>query len=381
MGKRDAATRCLIYLTLVCIPASAQERVRVDLRGWGYKSPQSDASRFQTQLSYQIISVAPNGEVVVGFVTRDRTGLATRELPSLSLHVLRFAKDGKLLSQGSVPTQNWYANAVFYGSNNTLLIRAGTKLYLFSVNMEQLAEKELPPTPDSGMIDWIIRPLPDRDAFLLYHYRRADTSIALLRWSDLKPTKECAYNPYDELLSVSKRNLLSFRPGGAKDPLGRTAEVSEICGSSRFAYSWRGDATSAALLDDDSLILAGGRSSVSVVADGKVRWTDAFDRKSDVISSHVEVSADSQMIAIAVEKFAGGSQFLDISQKLKGVRIAVYQAKNGKKISESVVNPSPTDGFDYALSPNGDVLAIVSDGFVEILSLNKQSTDLESRPR
>jgi hypothetical protein len=235
--------------------------------------------------------------------------------------------------------------------------------------MERLADKDLPLTSDSGMIDWKIRPLPSRNTFLLYNYRGTETSIALLRWSDLKPVKECAYDPNDQLLSVSQSNLLSFRPGGSKDPLGRTVIVTEICGSSRFSYSWEGNATSAALIDDDTFILAGGSSSVGIVAGNKVRWTDAFDRKSDVVNSHVEVTADSQIVAIAVKKFEGGSKFLDISPKLKSVKIVVYQAASGKKILECTVNPPPSDGFDYALSPDGDVLAIVSDGFLEIVQL------------
>jgi|SRR5579863_6002018 len=363
------AARCLVCLISACLQVSAQQHVRVDLRQWGYKSPETAESRFQTKLSSQTISVGPSGEIVAGFVTRDRTELARRDIPPLSLHVLRFAKNGKFLAQGAVPTPSWYENAVFEGSHDTLLIRAGTELYLFSLKMERLADKDLPPTPNSGMIDWKIRPLSDRDAFLLYNYRKADTSVALLRWSDLRPIKQCAYDSNNQLLSVFKTNLLSFRHGGAKDPLRRTAEVSEICGPSRFTYSWEGDSTNAALVDDDTFILAGGSSSVSVVVGDKVRWKDAFDRKSDIVSSHVEVSADSQLLAIAVKRFAGGSRVLDVSRKLKTVRIIVYQAKSGKKVFESTVNPSPSDSFDFALSPDGGVLAIVSDGFVEIIQL------------
>lgn len=213
--------RCLICLLLFCVPVLGQVPVRVDLREWLYQSPGNARERFQAQLSSHIISVASTGEVLVGFVTRDRTGLATRALPPLSFHILRFAKNGNLLSQGTVPTASWYENAVFYGSKDTLLIRAGTKLYLFSLKMEQLAVKDLPLTPNSGMVDWKVEPLPARDAFVLYNYRRADTSIALVSWTDLKPIRQCDYDPDGQLLSVSKRNLLSFRPGGAKEPLKR----------------------------------------------------------------------------------------------------------------------------------------------------------------
>ncbi len=102
-----------------------------------------------------------------------------------------------------------------------------------------------------------------------------------------------------------------------------------------------------------------------------MQWADAFDRKSDVVSNHVEVSADSQLLAIAVKRLAGGSRFLDISQKLKTIRIIVYRAKSGKRVLEYTANPSPSSNFDFALSPEGDSLAVVSDGFLEIVPLER----------
>jgi len=366
---------CLIFAALFGSQASGQVH-RVDLREWGYKPPENSSETFRTQLSSQIISVGQNGEMVAGFVTRDRTGLATRELPPLSLHVVRFAKNGQFVLQASVPTPSWQENAIFYGASGELLIRTGTRLTLFSSNMERVTQRDLPLTPNSHLINWKIIPLPSRRAFLLYHFRSADTSIALFNWNDSKPLKECSYSQNDNLLSASNMNILSWHPSGRDNPLSREIEVSEICGPSRFSYSWDGEPLSAALADDSSIILAGGGPSVSFVVGGKVLWKDVFNKKSDVVSNHVEVSADGRFIAVAVKKFKGGSQFLDIPRMLKSIRVVVYVAKSGRKALEVPIDPTrSSSSFDFALSPSGDILAILSDGFLEIVATSLTPDD------
>jgi len=366
-----AVLRCSICAVVLSIQMFSQVSRRVDLREWGYRPPESATSHFQVQLPSQIVSIGKDGGVVVGFVTRDRTGLATRDLPPLSLHVIRFATNGKFLSQGTIPTPSWHENAIFVGNGDTLLIRTGTRLYLFSSNMERLADKDLSATPNSVLTDWRIYPLPSRNSFLLYNYLRASTSIALLNWRDLRSIKECPYSPYDRVLAVSNKNILSIHPSLAKNPLRRTVELSEICGPSNSSYSWEGDPTNAALIDDGGLILAGGGSSIISVVDNKVRWTEMFDKKFEIVSNHIEVSADGRLLAAAIKKLGGGNRLLDISRSLRSIKIIVYQADTGKRTVEVSVTPTPSSVFDFALSPEGDSLAVVSDGYVEIVPLKQ----------
>jgi hypothetical protein len=117
------------------------------------------------------------------------------------------------------------------------------------------------------------------------------------------------------------------------------------------------------------VLVAGGGSAVRFVVDGRIRWTDLLDKKSDVISDHVEVSSDSQLVAISVKRLTGGSRLFDISRHLKSTRVIVYQAKSGTRALEVFADPTPCSSFDFALSPQGDTLAIVSDEFVEIVPL------------
>ena len=75
---------------------------------------------------------------------------------------------------------------------------------------------------------------------------------------------------------------------------------------------------------------------------------------------------------IAVEKLAGGSRLLDIPRKLKALRVIVYEVKTGKKVSDIPLQSSSSSEFDFALSPAGNVLAIVLDGFLEIVPVKEQ---------
>jgi hypothetical protein len=356
---------CVLFSGL---QVGAQVR-RVDLREWGYKSPEKPRQVFLAQLSSHMISIAENGDVLVGFVTHDRTGLVTREIPALSFHVLRFTSGGAFLSQKTFPTASWHENAVLAGIDGNVLIRTGDKLRLFSADFESLAERELPPTPKGVFLKWQIFPLGNRTAFVLYR----DSSIELVDWRGLKTIKNCAFNPFESLHSAAQKNLLSFHGSPPSDPLLRRVEVDEICGPAQFSYSWVGDPVDATLVNDDDIFLAGGGSTVRYVVKGQVQWKDAFDKKNDSVSDQVEVDGDGQLVAIAVKRFAGGSEGLDIAPKLKAASMVVYQVSSGRRILETRVEPPRPSQFGFALSPKGDVLAIMSDGFLEIIPIKGHS--------
>jgi hypothetical protein len=362
----SVAVRLSICLVVAALPMAAQEPRRIDLRAYGYQLDTPPRLLLLVGSSPQIVSVGRNDETTVGFVTRGRKELARRELPSLDLHVLRFAKDGGLLFQGTIPTSSWDHNAIISGSNGTLLIRTDTKLGLYSPALERLAEMDLPSTLSSFTVTWDISPLPNRKEFLLIRY----SSIRLLDWSDLRPIRECATKEFRLPSSASNKEVLFLSSDPRDDPDRQMVEITELCGQSHFTYSWakHREPYGAVLVNDSSILLAGGSSSISLVAGNEVRWTDRFDRKSDVVSHHVEVSADGQTLAIAVIRFKrkGWYEFFDMAAKVKSTRLVVYQAQSGKRISEIFVNPNPSLMFDFGLSPAGDILSILSDGFLEI---------------
>ncbi len=173
---------------------SFAQKHHIDLTEWGCK-PRPNF-RPVVQRYSQCISVGPGGRVAVGFVTRDRTGLATRTLPPLSLHVIQFGSEGAFLRQDIVPTSSWDDNSILFTARGDLLVRSGEKLRLFSAMILQMSEIELKTTTYSPIISWEIFPRADRSAVLLYNFRREETSLQLLNSVDLAPLKRCVYDPY-----------------------------------------------------------------------------------------------------------------------------------------------------------------------------------------
>lgn len=369
-----------LRVCLVCVFSAASgfatELPRVDLHKWGYTTGEQPASSgFVPTSVFHLVSVGMNGDIIVGFLTRDRKGLTTRELPAFSLHVLRFREDGMLLSQTAIPTENRNENAVFSGIDGRILVRAGSKLDLFSDKFELLAKKDLASTPGSAFYKWKIFPLPERAAFLLYEFQRDNTSTELVDWHDLQSVRRCSLHQHNQLLSVSRNNVLWLHPTPGNAPLLRSIEISKICGPSQLSYSWKDRSTHAELITDQSIIVAGGAgsSTVDYVKSGKIQWTDSFNKKSDVISNHVEVSSAGTTVALEVNTLTGGSTLLDIPRKLKQIRMIVYKANSGRRALNLSVKGSAPKEFDFALSPKGDVLAIVSDGYLQTVHVVSNS--------
>lgn len=378
MNRILTAGACAVCLVASCLRVSAQQGKRINLREWGYKphEPRTRDIPIRVTGPSNIISIGENSEIAVGFVTHDRWGLASRELPPLSFNIVKFNKAGKFLSQSKLPTPSWGGNSVFYGANNEMLVRTGTKLLALSPSMKPVAEMELPDTEDGYSVMWLIYPLPNRTAFLLGKYGPHRDSIALRRWDNLKVIKKCPAGNW--LQGASDDSVLFMHPGNKSEyeRLPNTVEASKICGGPpRFSYSWKytdANPDRATLIGDDNLLLAGLGSIIRFVAHGKVQWEDKFNKKHDTVSPEVKISSDGRFAAIAVQRFIGGSRLFDINAHLKAVRIIVYEISSGKNILEIPVEPTPAEatpsyGFDFALSPAGDLLAVVSDGFLRIV--------------
>lgn len=362
----NALVSFLIVFATVDLEAQTH---RIDLKKWGYKSRPVRTQVFQ-EFS-PVVSVALDGKVAVAFVTRDRTGLVTRDLPAFALHVLRFTSTGEFMDERVVPTSTWNQNAIFFTSTGGLLVKAGSKLELFSSQMKPIAEKETTPTKDSPLVSWRIFPNRDQTAFLAYNFRRESTSIELLSADDLHSLEHCLYDPHDRLLAFSDDVMLSFLPTLSSDPLGREIEVKRLCARDvEYTYRWHGDPVSATLVRGHDVLLAGGGPEVRFLTAGASEplWKITFGRH-DSVSDHVEVSKTGMTIALTVKTLVGGNQFFDVPSHLNSERIVVLRSANGNKVKEITIESKAPSVFGFALSPDGKTLAIAADSSLEIHSI------------
>ncbi len=72
--------------------------------------------------------------------------------------------------------------------------------------------------------------------------------------------------------------------------------------------------------------------------------------------------------AFTVDTWRGGSRFFDISGKLVGRRIVVYDEK-GHELASVPVSTAYKLDFDFCLSPDGHRLAILDEGEVTVVDM------------
>jgi hypothetical protein len=153
----------------------------------------------------------------------------------------------------------------------------------------------------------------------------------------------------------------------------RQIAVSRFCGPLQFGYEWRNDkgahADNATLIDDNHFVLAGtGSSSIEFFDRGVRQWSDSFNRKHDQIQlqSRIAIDDNGDRFAVLVQTYVGGSNFFDINGNLKTERIVVYSSASGKRLAEVPIEKLKSNVFNFQLSPDGKLLAILSDGELEL---------------
>jgi hypothetical protein len=67
----------------------------------------------------------------------------------------------------------------------------------------------------------------------------------------------------------------------------------------------------------------------------------------------------------------GGSKILDISSHLQSAKIVVYKASDGAQLAEVPIELRENPGLtmlllEFALSPDGSQLAVLSGGFLQL---------------
>lgn len=348
-----------VGLSLACLafagPVPQLASRTLDLRKWGYTADPLIASYGEFYPPSHLLSIYQNGNIATGLIRRG-DGLATRDHPSLSLQTVVVDRQGKFLWQSTFPTTMWKDNGIWAVGSSNLLIRTPEALTLWSREEGALAARE-PIDPHT----WV-QVSPNGQRLLL---RLPGRDVQLIQTSALTALKSC---PYAEQRITSIVDDVVLRFLRSQPPF--AVRVEEFCGPARFDSSWTGpDVRDATLLDETRFVIR-SQHGIEVVDRDKRVWSDSFAKNEAV--QDVESDEKGVTIAVAVARYVGGSQFLDMSGHLKVMRIVVYRAADGKRAAELVVEHPPRLPFNFlALSPDGSVLAILSDGFLQVAQLNQ----------
>lgn len=357
---------------------------RIDLRPYGYekREPWSDAylGYITPHADYDSIAFADDDLLIATFLTfegsseqapprvhavlldvaADRVGSTGKwdTLPrSLTLLPVR---DGKFVVQVR-ETATSEGGINFY---------ADPRLVLYSKNLEPLNELKLPDTREDKWEDWRIDITHTRKSLVVSHHLGRELEIQWLDPQTFEPIR--VWKAREGMFGLGSGRYFHVADRQivvTQQPLG-----SETCkillqtseGTWREVLSTTSKCSSGAQFIDESLLVLPTLGEILLFSDeGQVLLSHRL--RSDEIPGAVRASADSRRFAVPISKWKGGISFLDISPHASLQRIMVFDVPTRKmlfQLDSKRTNFKYLSGF--ALSPDGQRLAILRDWYVEV---------------
>src|SRR5579863_908643 len=199
---------------LVLAQAQTGSTVIVNLRAYGWEQPDRHEHNSPS------IAIDNEGRVLVGFTVRARSGLVTRNQPSLDFRIMRFTADGKADVSLSLPTHVKGINGVYLTDTDQIMARSNDRLQFLQAddgNTQKGVWKTLCAERCS------ILQSPTRHTLVL-HMWDAESPLTIIRFSPQPLQQQCAQAPQfidsdDGKIRIYPRSITDafayfFRPDG-----------------------------------------------------------------------------------------------------------------------------------------------------------------------
>lgn len=376
VGKWNVWTVLAIIVWIAQLSSAqspANNVVVIKLRTYGWEPPQPRGIDSPSPS----IAIDHKDRVLVGFTVRERNGLVTRDQPSLSLHIMRFAPDGKADLSLSLPTNAAGRTGIYLSDTDQIIARANNNIQLLQAdegNSQGGVWKILAPCTARC----IVEQSHSRHTLHLYT-ENADPPVTLIRLSQQPALQSCG--KAHQFIKSPEDAIQNF-------PQSITDEFSYFAGSEGlelFTYRWplcdyqhRVElplriSSRWMVLNDKRFILDTGDTGVEVISsDGHVRFrsTLAKHESADSFWEPIRASDGGNRIAAHILTLRGGNRRLDISSHITARRIAVYDIEAGKEIVSIPASVKYHYRFAFDLSPDGRRLAIWEDDAVRVVDLD-----------
>src|SRR5947209_5941064 len=349
--------RWLPWLLMLTCAASAhaQKRHRIDLTQYGFKPTQN--REYIPREFLNEIEFLPDGSLVVAFrspsLVSEAVPKSVRNLQPTEM--LRLDADsGKLLAT----TRRFVSRGLPYLSPSPVgvMVVEGGVLVEYSPDLK--VERRFTLTPNIGGLALV----PERDAMVVY-----EKSVDLQqRVQVLNMSTQSVEDTY----TLQHGTRIAPLKGGfvmtAHDAKGnRVARIYTALGTKDIILPMLPCLTHIATV-----------SSTAAVAMTCSEWI-LFDVSGNVLSKHrFSSDEDSPYVfagkgRFAISTYLGFAGYPRDEQRehAKAMRVAVFDLATGGKLFSTDVNPLPKLGGSCALSRDGKRLAILEDGFVEVIDL------------
>lgn len=341
-----------------------------DLHAFGYQGPQTRADDFLPL--HERIAFLNDATLAVAFTTREEVeGLARRSNPPLHLHVLLLdAGSGRLTREHEWGVSSTDEAGILATNSGNLVIRTGDQVTLYSPDFEELRERELPACESPGEKGWwtVLMAPSGRTLFLnhlCYGSEKIDVIDAntfklLYSWPSIGPGPE----------SVSDSAISALRSQKSK-PDG--VYLGKFDGSWGPIYEREGAGCIGhpSFISNSMLAFFGPAPCsrlVVITTQGSKLMEERFPKNEHI--SPVIPSRDGRRFAVWVDTEKGGIAFLDIFPHVIRSRLMVYDVQRRAALAAFHVELPKAQKYTFqrgaALSPDGSLLAVLSDGTVTL---------------
>jgi len=322
----------------------------------------------------RVVSIDHNGRVLVGFTARENQSLASREHPGLSFHILRFTTEGKVDLSLVLPTDNWFSNGFYLGSDDHIYARVNNALQFLSGEPDARNPGPVWKTLLSCATNCWINQSPSRHTLIVrdlqgpghYVYTVLDVSSSIPSVAQSCPGIALNAETITDKFAYQSTDGISF--DARRWPLCDPEHDTEL------SLDMRNGMISP--LSNEALVLLGtgkdSRGVELVAADGQTKFRREMP-KYDMVFDPVRSDERGDRFAFTVQTWRGGSRTLDIGGKMVARRVVAY-SESGEQLATVPVNPIGNpfryqQDFDFSISPDGHRLAVLDEGVLTVVDM------------
>lgn len=326
----------------------------------------------------KLVSIDHKGRVLVGFTARENLGLATRQLPGLSFHILRFTREGNVDLSLVLPTKDYFTTGLYLGSDDKIFARANDSLQVLlerdETAKERMTWQSLVPCPRYCYVN---QSFSRRTLILRTSEKPSDFSNLTYTILDASSSPPRIVQTCSRMANYAEKvtDRFAYWDGSeGRERFTRRFAFCDVGHPEEFSWTWGGGFFP--LSDDAFLLLGTDKDHLGVVelvgSDGQVKFRQKMP-KNDFPQYSIGFLATSDeggdRFAFTVDTWRGGSRFFDFSGKLVARRVVVYD-EAGQQLASVPVSTTYHRDFDFSLSPDGHRLAILDKNVLTVLDLD-----------
>lgn len=352
------------------ISAAAQRSAAISVPLWDsqlYLTDEAQVPKQQRLGAFKSGVVFENDNIVLAYsVTRNASpalsqrGSRLSSDPYLLRLVLYDAKSGKMIGGGELPTLPRQTELLVTNSGK-LLIRTGNIIGVYDSALRQLANKQLDKSNEYEHFGLSLS--PSGKVVWLRHDSGYHSSFQALDADSLVEKATCNGDQLDRSFSGSDTWITA-----PTFPDENRLLLSNCRGKWKLLFATNGvaNAGNPVFVSNDTILVSSKHKFLLLRTDGSTSLLDNQPASMSV-ENKITVARSSTLAAVSLAHFSGG--LFDGQLRRKKTSIIVYNVQARIPVSSLRILPDPQFAYDFALSPDGSMLAVMTDSHLRVYRL------------